>query len=223
MIDIFVGRHPEDIRLLKLRYTKQKEALGETNQSLSAKVYGMGSSTELRLAMKICTEGSRPDSTHPVDTELVIRDVQEIKVHMSNAFPNYEVLFNILLRRSDSHIFQIAMYYEMQVGEHLDKAFRENPNLSKTARKILVHAVRTAQHLTYRDVMLLRDALGQDSISGATKNERLAIRVCRMHWYPQHWRQIKAEFVGLAGKDLIERLNNREGLLGDLLVAMAQV
>lgn len=213
-----MGRHPDDIRDLSLRYAKQTNG-----KSLASAVYSLSSSSELKLAMKICTEAGRPDPNRPVDTELVIRDVQEIKTRLGNAFGGYEAIANILLRRSDPHIFQIAMYYEMEEGEHLDKVIRENATLSKMARRILVHAVRTATHLTYRDVMLVRDALGQDSLLGAAKNEKLAMRVCRMHWYTQHWRQIKAEFMGLAGKELIDKLNAREGLLGDLLVAMAQV
>jgi hypothetical protein len=106
--------------------------------------------------------------------------------------------------------------YEIHAKEPLDKAIRKNTSLSEMARNIGVHAVRTATNMTYRDAMLLRDASG--------KKEKLAIRVTRMHFYKQHWRQIKAEYQGVSGKSFQNKMNSiSEGIFRNLMYTMASV
>jgi hypothetical protein len=109
-----------------------------------------------------------------------------------------------------------------KAGNPLDMAIRRNTGLSEMARNVCVHALRTATNMTYRDAMLLHDALGRKSVTGSTNKEKLAIRVTRMHFYKQHWMQIKAEFQGVSGKDFKSKMNNLGGgVFRDLMYAMA--
>ena len=69
------------------------------------------SSPELQCALNICCEADRPSQNERVDTAVVHRDVEEIKRILEMRSPPHRELFNILLRRSDQHLAQVAMFY----------------------------------------------------------------------------------------------------------------
>jgi hypothetical protein len=185
LIDIYIGRNSQDLRELANGFLK----LG---QNIST-IYNSATSDELKTALSIVAEIQRPDISLPVDTALVYRDVEALKSILSAAFPRASDVFNILLRRSDTHIQQMSLRYQAVTKQPLDKAVRTNASLTDMTRKVAVQAIRTACNITYRDAMLLKDAMGHNSFSGGTSKKKLAIRVCRMHFFKQHWRQIKAE------------------------------
>jgi annexin A7/11 len=220
LIDLLLGRHPEDLRTLELKYRQQIQV---SERSLAVDVANLTNDPELRAALNICSEMRRPDPLLPVDTMLVHKHIEEIIGLVESTFPSentYLKLFNILLRSSDPHITQITVSYQMRTQMQLDEAIRRNMQFNKMGKKILVHAVRTAKDITYRDAMLLRDVLGAKSMIGRRNNEKLAIRVVRMHWYRQHWKQIRAAYTGVTGKTLGEQVRSTSGLLGELLRAM---
>jgi Annexin len=216
LIDIYVGRSPQDLRLLADGFTR-------LNSSIST-IVNSAESAELQTALGIVSELNRPDTTIPIDAARVYSDVEILISTMSASFPNSSTLFDILLRRSDTHIQQMALHYQMKTGQPLDKDIRKNVNISNMANKIAVHAVRTATNITYRDCMLLRDALGHNAMLGGVSKKKLAIRVCRMHKFKQHWLQIKAEYCGVTGKQFVDKVrNSQSGVFGDLMTAMAMV
>jgi hypothetical protein len=213
LIDVFVGRHPDDLRYLDMHYSK-----GAHGMSLASAITNLTSSNELRAALKICTEGSRDDPARTVDTAVVNRDVQKIIELLKLTFMPHQPLFEILLRRSDPHIAQVNLFFQMNTGMHLDEAIRRHTTMAKMTSKIAVHAVRTASDMIYRDVMLLRDSM----IVSSGKDEKIAIRVCRMHWHKLHWKQIKAVYVGHCGKDFVDKFSKgKKCLFRDLIISMA--
>jgi hypothetical protein len=117
----------------------------------------------------------------------------------------------------------MALHYQMKTNQPLDKDIRKNPNITSMANKIAVHAVRTACNITYRDCMLIRDALGHNNIMGGVSKKKLAIRTCRMHKFKQHWLQIKGEYCGVTGKQFVDKMSSLSGVFGELLTAMAMV
>ena len=192
--------------------------------SLAYLVSSLTTNEELLYALKICSELNRQDPGLPVNQALVSRDVQDIIRILAMSFPTDRELLNILLRRNDAHIAQVALYYHMQTKKHLDQAIRQSTLLKTMTRKIAVHAVRTAGNITYRDAMLLRDAQSGDSLMGGSNDELLGVRVCRFHWYTQHWLQIKSEYLGLKGREFVDKMNSsKDGLFRDLMVSMALV
>src|SRR5215471_7799852 len=165
LIDVFVGRDPEDLRNLDLYYQHRHRNV-MSGKSLASIVNQLTSSEELRYALMICTEGSKSREPRVVDQQRVLQDIEVIRKQMSLTFPSYQAIFDILLRRHDSHIAQINLYYSMHEGRNLDEAVRRNVSLNQMTRNIAVHALRTATDLTYRDCMLLRDAMGANSFMG---------------------------------------------------------
>ena len=222
LIDIFIGRATEDIRCLSFKFQQQQQ-VALSGESISSTLDETTSNQVLRCALGIATEATRPDGTNPVDQNLVHRDVEDIIKIMDSSFPSHTELFNILLRRSDQHILQLNIRYRMRRDRSLDEDLRRNTGLDRMTRKIGVHAVRTASDLAYRDVMTLREAMGAETLFGNGSNEKLAIRICRLHWYRQHWLQVKTLYMGHIGGSVQEKVNGQRGLLRDLLFAMCLV
>lgn len=216
LIEIFIGRHPKDLIDLSVKY---KQACNRDFSSIAS----MTSSPELTKALEIISERNRPDSTVLVDQGRVRKDVESIKSTLKMSFPRYEDLFEILLRRSDMHIQQIFIMFGVEHKQKpLDMAIRTNTSLSTMAKNICVHAVRTATHITYRDAMLLRDAMGTNTMLGGGNNKKLAIRVVRMHYFKQHFHQIKGEYHGVSGKHFTKQMKQlKEGAFRDLMYAMS--
>ena len=224
LIDIFIGRASEHIRYFVFKFQQQQQG-AMTERSISSTLAAATSNDILQRALDIATEGTRPDGTYPpVDQRLVERDVEEIKKILDSPGPSHTDLFNILLRRSDVHITQLNLHYRVKNRDRgLDEGLRRAVGLPMMTRKIAVHAVRSATDPTYRDVMALRDVMGAESIVGNGSNEKLAIRICRLHWYKQHWKQVKAGYMGHMGRELVDKVRGQKGLLKDLLVAMCLV
>jgi hypothetical protein len=223
LIDIFIGRATDDIKYLLFKFQQQQQ-VAMTGRTISSTLAAATSNEVLLSALNIATESTRPDGTYPVDQNLVHRDVEELSKILNASFPSHTALFNILLRRSDNHIMQLNLHYRMKNRDRaLDEELRRAVALPKMMRKIAVHAVRSATDPTYRDVMALRDAMGAESLVGNGSSEKLAIRICRLHWYRQHWKQVKAGYMGHMGKELVDKVNGQRGLLRDLLVAMCLV
>ena len=159
-----------------------------------------------------------------MDTALVYRDVEALASLLSTSFPRASDVFNILLRRSDTHIQQMSVRYQVVAKQPLDKAVRTNASMTDMTKKVAVHAIRTACNMTYRDTMLLKDAMGHNSFAGGISKKKLAIRVCRMHYFKQHWMQIKGEYCGVTGKSFVEKMSKVDsGVFRDLLTEMASV
>jgi len=224
LIDIFIGRHADDIKYLLFKFYQQQQAT-MTGRSMSSVLDVATSNDILRKALDIAIESTRTNGHYYVVNELlVLRDTDEISRILKAGFLSATKLFNILLRRSDEHLMRINNHYRLRSRDQaLDEAIRRCAAMDKMTRKIAIHAVRSATDPTYRDVMSLRDALGSKSLCGNGNNEKLAIRMCRLHWYKEHWRQVKAAYMRHNGRNLVDKVNGRSGLLKDVLVAMCSV
>jgi hypothetical protein len=174
---------------------------------------------ELRYALYVVLQQPRPELFLPTDPILVQQDVSDTTTYLksSDATP----LFNILLRRSDPHILAIGMSYGMV---KLDRDIDNSNSLSNTAKKVLLHALRTAYNPAYRDAVLLHDSMGGSSAFGRSNDEKLGIRVCRMHWARDSWVRTRQEYGNITRKEFLMKMSRRgSGTFTDLLVAMASI
>jgi len=214
LVDIFIGRPFGDIQLLVMKYREQ--TLG---RNLWTDVNNGVRDEELRYALSVVLQQPRPEPFIPINQRMVQQDVSDTYTYLnsSDATP----LFNILLRRSDPHIHAMCMSYGMV---KLDRDIDNSNRLSNTAKKVLLHSLRTAYSPAYRDAVLLHDSLGGSSTFGRGNDEKLGIRVCRMHWARESWFQTRQEYRNLTGKEFFRKMSRRgSGTLRDLLVAMASI
>jgi len=222
LIDIFVGRDREDISYLETRYQQRSR---QTLATAIAIVQGNNNLNypELKDALNICAEGNRPPLTDPVDDIAVNADVTEIIRILDSDKPSHVDFFRILLRRSDPHIKQINIFYQNIAGKQLDEGIRQCQAASKMTKRIATHAVRSAIDPAYRDVMLLRRAMGAEHWIGRGRDELLAMRIVRMHWYRHHFRAVKQKYMILKGKQLVDKVKKKDGFLGEVLVSLVQI
>jgi hypothetical protein len=185
----------------------------------------LGNSSGLQRALSIVSEFNRPEPTQIIDHAQVLMDLQTVTFSLRNSFAEESDLLDVFLRRSDAHIQQLTATFAGKTGTKLDQVIRTHAWLNASIKKVVVHAIRTATDISYRDVMLIRDSLGMNSAFGVGNCKKLGIRVVRMHWYAQHWMQIKAMFKGLTGKELwreMEKRKNKEMEFGELMVVLTR-
>ena len=219
MIDVLIGRNAADLCYLDLEFQRKSASQGR----ISSIVSNLTSVPELLSAFTIATLYPRPPPSHPVDPSLVVHDVEEIGRLLNVDCPLkalHEPLFDILLRRNDRHLAQINMYFRMKEGKELYKIIRRCNIISKWTRKVAGVAIRSAISLVDKDVKLLRLALEGDGPVSRGNNDVLAVRVCRMHWYAQHWLKVQEGFRAKKNKQLIDVFKSKSGLLRELLVAL---
>ena len=187
-------------------------------RGLASVVEDITGSTPIAIALRIITEGHYHHPAEPVNIALVDRDVDLLIELRRAGLPDPATLLSTLCRRSHTHIRQVAVRYRLKRGIDMDRDFRTCAMFTQETRAVVVHIIRSALDPTYRDVMLLKDALRKSDPT------LMAVRMTRMHWYPQHWHQVKSQYMGICGEHLIERMNSRyNGLFRDLMVTMAQV
>jgi len=215
---MFVGRRHEDVIALDALWRSRHD------RSLSSAIQTRTTNKNLQHALQICANPSQQDAPDkPHDPALIHRDVNRLEAILKMTFTSTTsgesvspAVLDMILRRNHKGIQQLALYFETATGKKLDETIRKS-YLDDMTKKIAVHAVRTAVDLTYRDVMSLKDV-----ISKAGREEDLAIRVVRAHWYAVHWGQIQAAWMGIneqTFKDKVMKLP--KGLFRDLITAMA--
>ena len=215
LILIFVGKDQDDLQYLDTLWRHRE------NSSLTSAIPSLTTNRTLQYALRICTNpGAREDPCKRINPTLIHREVERLEGILELTFPRttYPPTFpvlDMLLYRSNNFIQQVALYFEVLTGSKLDSQIRRS-SLDDMTKKIAIHAVRTAQDLTFRDCMALKDV-----ISKRGREEDLAIRVCRGHWYHPHWAQIQATWMGITGREFKEKVMKMpQGLFRDLIVAM---
>jgi len=215
LCDIFISRDQEDLVYLSLQYQKLYHS------DMWRDMLSLSSNQDLQLALSMVADHNRDDPRTPVFPAQVYEDVDTIRRMLNNSHATAKVFYDIFLCRNDTHLIQVANHFQNMTGKPLDEAFRRNSFLRKYIKKVCIHAIRSAVNPTYRDVNLIRDALGSNSNLGIGSPEKLAIRVCRMHWYAQHWLQVKAEYYGITGLSLKDRLTSSgDPAFSQLMAAM---
>jgi hypothetical protein len=119
-----------------------------------------------------------------------------------------KVLFNIFLRRSDTHIASVINSFDEIENKPLDEAIMGYDHLHRFAKNILLHAIRSVSNMARRDALYLRQDVdyNRSVVWDPVDTERLCARVCRMHKYPQHWHVIMKDFENLANGSFISSI-----------------
>lgn len=174
-------------------------------------------SEELKNALTIVLQIARPSPTVLVDQSQVHEDVQEIRKLCKRTFPPRLSLLNIFLNRSDSHIAQIAALYKKQKNKDLDEAIQKLTEFSRREKQLVLHALRTATNITSRDALLLRDTMRTANDENSLK---LGIRLTRMHWFTQHWIQVKSEYQKITKKQFSQGKRIGEAEFNQLIAVL---
>jgi len=219
LILIFVGRQQDDLEYLDSLWSQR------TGCGLTPSIPSLTSKRILQYALRLCLSLPRNNPLKPTHDALIHPHIRKLDDLLQMTFTStlrgeYSFAFtvlDILLKRSNTDISKLALYFEVATGSKLEKKIL-NSTLDNTTKRIAVHALRTARDPTYRDCKLLNHAFCRPSAE-----EDIAIRVCRAHWYSLHWKEIQAAWTGIIGSDIKTKISQLpKGLFRELLLAMTE-
>ncbi|KAJ5149575.1 hypothetical protein N7448_001153 [Penicillium atrosanguineum] len=211
MNDVLLGRSNADLNAIKTAYerTYRRPLTKDVEGDLSFKTASLFAAA-LRAQRH---DESIPPNPHAMENEA--RTLHEAtSARMVN---NVTEVCAIFARSSDNEIRAIDQAfharYHASLEKHIEKEFAGH------MEDALLHMYRTAKDPAMRDAILLEDCM-----SGmGTKDERLVVRVVRVHWNRNHKEQVKRAYHRKFGKHLIERVRGEtSGDYQRLMVALLE-
>lgn len=209
--DVLLGRSNADLNAIKTAYqrTYHRSLSSDVEGDLSFKTAGLFASV---------IRASRHEESMPVNPQAI--DVEVRTLHEATAarmVNNVAEVYGTFARSSDAEIRAIDQAfqarYHSSLEKHLEKEFMGH------MEDALLHMLRTAKDPAMRDAMLLEQCMA----GVGTKDERLVVRVVRVHWNRSHKDQVKRAYRHKYGKDLIDRVRGEtSGDYQRLMVALLE-
>lgn len=211
MNDILLGRSNADLSAIKMAYEQKfhKSLTRDVEEDLSFKTAAL---------FKAVLRGHRHEESVPPNPQAIDAEVRAL--HHATAgrmVNNIDEVVGIFSRSSNWELKAIddAFYarYHMKLEKHIEKEF------SGHMEDAFITMLRSATNPALRDAILLEECMA----GMGTKDERLVVRVVRVHWDRQHKERVKSEYQRRYGKDLIQRVRGEtSGDYRDLMVALLQ-
>lgn len=155
-----------------------------------------------------------------VDWLIKLLKFAAIGSHLNEVHSN---ILHLFLTHTDKHIAAMAFLFRRLSPEHRDieTTILEAANLSDTAKKIVVHAIRTATNIVNRDVKSLADAMKAHPNNDLMK---IGVLLARIQWYPKHWKLVREAFEAQVGVDFMTKMKGivREDTFLELIGIMVQ-
>ncbi|KAJ5168422.1 uncharacterized protein N7482_004016 [Penicillium canariense] len=209
--DVLLGRSNADLNAIKAAYerTYHRQLAKDVEDDLSFKTADL---------FKIVLHATRHEESTPINPQAIESEVRTL--HNSTAarmVNNVTEVCGIFARSSDNELRAIDQAfhgrYHASLEKHVEKEF------SGHMEDALLHMLRTATDPAMRDAILLEECMA----GMGTKEERLIVRVVRLHWNRSHKEQVKRAYRHRFQKDLIERVRaETSGDLERLLVALLE-
>jgi annexin A7/11 len=209
--DILLGRSNADLHAIQTAYhrTYHRQLSQDVQDDLSFKTAELFKNV-LRAARN---EDSVPLNPHAIEAE--VRTLHDsTAARMVN---NVSEVTGIFARSSNAELREIDRAFQARYHTPLDKHVEKE--FSGHMEDALLHMLRSATDPAMRDAILLEECMA----GMGTKDEKLVVRVVRVHWDRQHKEMVKRAYRHRFGKDLITRV--REETSGDyekLMVALLE-
>ncbi|KAJ5905664.1 uncharacterized protein N7473_002580 [Penicillium subrubescens] len=209
--DILLGRSNADLHAIQAAYqrTYHRQLSQDVQDDLSFKTAELFKNV-LRAARN---EDSVPLNPHAIEAEVrTLHDSTAARV-----VNNISEVTGIFARSSNAELREIDRAFQARYHTPLDKHVEKE--FSGHMEDALLHMLRTATDPAMRDAILLEECMA----GMGTKDEKLVVRVVRVHWDRQHKEMVKRAYRHRFGKDLITRV--REETSGDyekLMVALLE-
>lgn len=209
--EVLLGRSNADIQAIKhaYHYTYHRNLEYDVRDDLSAK-------TERLFSMVL--SATRAEESAPVIPQSIDADVTEIhRCTEARIGAEQLTVCSILTQRSENQIRAIAHAYEHKYRRPLEQVFISE--FSGHMEDALVQMVRCGTDRAMRDAINIEKAM-----SGAgTKDEKLVMRIVKLHWNQAHVQQVKGAYKAKYRQDLVARVRGEtSGDYERCLVAMLQ-
>lgn len=209
--DILLGRSNADLNAIKSAYerTYHKSLQKDVDDDLSFKT------AELFVNV---LRAQRHEESVPVNPATIEADVRSIHdATAARMVNNAGEVCGIFSRASNAELRAIDQgfqgRYQVPLERHIEKEFAGH------MKDALLFMLRTAKDPAWRDAMLLEECMA----GAGTKDERLVVRVVRVHWDREHKEMVKRAYRHHYGKDLVQRVRGEtSGDYGKLMVALLE-
>ncbi|EAU38136.1 conserved hypothetical protein [Aspergillus terreus NIH2624] len=208
--DVLLGRSNADLSAIMAAYeaTYRRSLKKDVEGDLSFKT---------RSLFGLVLRADRQEDTLMVDQRRIELEARNIQSATSGLMKNAEEVCAIFARSSDNELRAINnefnRRYHLPLEKHIEKEF------SGHMKDALLHMLRTALCPAMRDAELLEECMK----GMGTKDEKLVVRVVRVHWNRGHKDQVKAAYLQKYDKDLIQRVRGEtSGDYQRLMVALLE-
>ncbi|GAB1213557.1 hypothetical protein ATERTT37_002707 [Aspergillus terreus] len=208
--DVLLGRSNADLSAIMAAYeaTYRRSLKKDVEGDLSFKT---------RSLFGLVLRADRQEETLMVDQRRIELEARNIQSATSGLMKNAEEVCAIFARSSDNEIRAINdefnRRYHLPLEKHIEKEF------SGHMKDALLHMLRTALNPAMRDAELLEECMK----GMGTKDEKLVVRVVRVHWNRGHKDRVKAAYHDKYKKDLIQRVRGEtSGDYQRLMVALLE-
>ncbi|KAJ5225677.1 hypothetical protein N7468_006902 [Penicillium chermesinum] len=211
MNDILLGRSNADLNAIRMGYDQKyhKSLIRDVEGDLSFKTATL---------FKAVLQGSRHEDGLPPNPQAIDAEVRALHDATTGRMTNNvgEVV-GIFARASNDELRAIDRAFEARYHKKLEKHIEKE--FSGHMEDAFLHMLRSATDPARRDAILLEQCMA----GLGTKDERLVVRVVRVHWNREHKERVKAAYRHEYKKDLIERVRGEtSGDYRDLMVALLQ-
>ncbi|KAL4800739.1 hypothetical protein BDV19DRAFT_1206 [Aspergillus venezuelensis] len=209
--DVLLGRSNADLSAIKTSYDRTY------HRSLERDVEGDLSFGTKTLYMNVLRANRHAEGIPPNQGE-IINDAQRIHGATSaRVRNNADEVSAIFAQASDSELREINHAFESRyhgsLESHIEKEF------SGHMKDAFLHMLRTAVDPVMRDAVALEECMK----GMGTKDEKLVVRVTRIHWDRQHLENVKRAYQHKYKTDLIKRVKGEtSGDYQRLMVAMLE-
>lgn len=209
--DVVLSRSNADLNAIKSAYESrfhrslQKDVEGD----LSFKTMGL---------FKMVLRATRHDDATPINHQLMQDEARTL--HSATAgrvVNNIDEVCGIFARSSDPEIRAInhafSERYHTPLDKHLESQF------SGHMKDTLLHILHSATDPAMRDAVALEDCMR----GMGTKDEKLVVRIVRVHWNRAHLEQVKGAYRTKFGTDLVARVKGEtSGDYQRLMIALLE-
>lgn len=209
--DVLLGRSNADLNAIKTAYERTY------HRSLQKDVEGDLSFKTLSLFTAVL-RASRHDESAPINPQLMQDEARTIhSATAARVVNNVEEVCGILARSSDHELRAINHAFSERYHTSLEKYIESQ--FSGHMKDALLHMLRTGLDPAMRDAVALEECMK----GMGTKDEKLVVRVVRVHWNRAHLDQVKKAYQYRYKTDLVARVRGEtSGDYQRLMVALLE-
>lgn len=209
--DVLLGRSNADLKAIKQAYnhTFRRTLESDVESDLSFKTAGL---------FKAVLLAARHEESMPINPQALEHEARALHEATSGRMVNDTTeAFGIYARSSDNELRAINQAFTQRYHESLEKWTEKE--FSGHMKDSFLQILRTALDPAMRDAVALEECMK----GAGTKDEKLVVRVVRLHWNRMHLDQVKRAYSHKFGKDLIDRVRGEtSGDYQRLMVALLQ-
>ncbi|KAL5341163.1 hypothetical protein BJX70DRAFT_359760 [Aspergillus crustosus] len=209
--DVLLGRSNADLEAIKNSYhrTYKRQLQKDVEDDLSFKT---------RTLFNNILRANRHEEGHPIDPRTIEAEAQNIHgASAARVVNNADEVSSLFARSSNAELRALnqafSTRYHTSLESHIEKEF------SGHMKDAFLHVLRTALDPALRDAELLEECMK----GMGTKDEKLVVRVVRVHWDRQHLENVKRAYHQKYKQDLVKRVRGEtSGDYQRMLVAMLE-